>query len=91
MKDNLITLPAGRPKEIPVLTGANSNYSEKNFKFEGQLYRAVYNAPGHSGLMIFTGRGSAVEKCQFPELWMYYQHQEEYLQSSNREPKKFPF
>jgi NAD(P)-dependent dehydrogenase (short-subunit alcohol dehydrogenase family) len=60
--------------------GIFSSNDRQNFTFEGKQYYAVYNAPGYNGLMIFTAGGVAMQEYQFPELWMYYRHQENIFQ-----------
>ena len=55
------------------------NNDKKYFTFEGKQYYAVHNEPGYIGLMIFTGGGLSVAEYQFPELWMYYQYQKDFL------------
>ena len=52
---------------------------KKYFRFEGKEYYAVHKAPGYTGLMIFTGGGVVVPEYQFPELWMFYEHQKDFL------------
>ena len=58
---------------------ANANNDKKYFTFEARQYYAAYNIPGYMGLMIFTARGVSIPEYQFPELWMYYRHQKEFL------------
>lgn len=44
------------------------------FAFEGKQYYALYDAPGYTGLMLFTGSGISCEKMYHPELWMFFEH-----------------
>ena len=68
--------------------GANANNDKKYFTFEGRQYYAVYNAPGYIGLMIFIGDGVSVPEYQFPELWMYYHYQKDFLRVKDQKSSK---
>ena len=70
-----------KKEEVMNTEPADTNNDKKYFTFEGKQYYAVHNLPGYIGLMIFTRGGVDVPEYQFPELWMYYQYQKDFLKA----------